>query len=516
MSNFSSSCYGKGNIDAEILILIFSIVLSAASLMISNIFISTFVAFSNLFFVVFYIYFRYLTKNKIFLSLAFPAFLILIIQSIIYPSYIFLTKNFRFYLFSNTTPNLVPALILWTFAIFGFGLGISLREKRCFRIEKGRRISLFSDSLDFRDDSLKSLVLYTIPIMIVSLFATYLEFRSYGIDAINQTYNLGIFSADSIRRSRGLGPLRLFETWSYVAVAYVGWNAFYSTKFKRTKIFIGVLYSIGGSMLPLLNARRGPILYHLGILSLPFLLNVIKRNRRIRFLVPLLLVLMIFVDTFTSELRGIYYRSNKVDISYALDKTFSENYAPLSFDHLELSSALIEQIQNNEFKPLMGSTFLAAILNWVPRKIWPNKLWTGGTYFSIAMGSSYYFDDSGISSGITTGIIIEALLNIGMYSYILLPLLMIGLGYVLSGINLELFEKGNLVYMAAFSIYYWISIDLFFNDLGGLVNKFIMNTAGLIFLYVLSMVNRRLFLSDDHNRFSNQRFHNEYLHGNKS
>jgi hypothetical protein len=152
--------------------------------MISNIFISTLVAFSNLFFIVFYIYFRYLTKNKIFLSLAFPAFLVLIIQSIIYPSYVFLTKNFRFYLFSNTTPNLVPALILWTFAIFGFGVGISLREKRYIRIEKERRISLFSDSLDFRDDTLKCLVLYTIPIMTISLFATYLEFRSYGVGAI--------------------------------------------------------------------------------------------------------------------------------------------------------------------------------------------------------------------------------------------------------------------------------------------------------------------------------------------
>jgi hypothetical protein len=111
------------------------------------------------------------------------------------------------------------------------------------------------------------------------------------------------------------------------------------------------------------------------------------------------------------------------------------------------------------------------------------------------MGGAYYFDDSAASSGMTTGIIVETVMNFGLASFFMLPLIMIALGYALTSIDLALFGRhGNLVYLTAFSVYYWFSTDIFANDLGALVTRFIINSLGLGFLYVLVKIIKKSYL----------------------
>jgi hypothetical protein len=464
--------------------------------------LATTLTYLSLVLVTLLVYYKYLTQIRFTFSLAFPVFIILMIQIIVYPFYIFVTGNSRAYLFGNIVPEYTLAIFLWFLAIVGFGLGICIKTRITMNTsDSDPQILLFSDEHQILTG--QNIIMITLPLILLSLLAAYVQFRSYGYTSLEEIANLGSFSADSIRRNRGLGPLSMLEMWSYVAVAYVGWHAFSQRRFRNSKLLLGIVYVLMGSALSFLNARRSVLLIHLGLLFLPFALNFIARKRWVLFLIPIALVTMFFLDLVTSELRQHYYRTNQVDLVAAVSTMRDERYVPMSFNHLEYSAALLELVQAEQFRPMMGSTLVAAALNWIPRRLFPDKPWTGGPYLAIALGGTYSFDDTLASSSITTGVIVEMLMNFGLFAFVLTPLLMVFVGYFLSGISLDYFRsKISLISLTAFSIYFWNITSLFADDMGGLVTKFLMNTFGLAFLYFLTrLVTRRATMPVDSIRF---------------
>jgi len=482
----SSPLNKKG--DFYLIIILMSIFIMLISPIIFDKATSTIICFLTILIITLFIYYTIMIGKDIFLSYAFFPYLVLLIQTTIYPAFVLLFGKQRLYLFDNYSPDYIPAIFIWALSVLGFGLGIIKRKNKPRlenRISPDYNIDRFSGYLDIK---FQELIMVSMPLILISILSSYIIFKSYGLDLRNDFINIGIFSSDSIRRNRGLGPLMLFEKWSYVAVAYVGWVAFFSKNNRGLKLLLGIFYSILGSILSIINARRGTLFYHLLLLFLPLGLQYFMRRKKLIYMIPIMLVIMIFVDSFTAEMRRIYYNSGHLIPNEAAKAVFNQEYAPLSYDHLELSAALWQQIKNGTFKPMEGQTFLAALLNFVPRRLWRNKLWTGGTYFSVAMGGAYYFDDTGISSGITTGLIVETMMNFGKLAIIFLPIIMFYVSYILSGFNWFKYakRKNNIIALTCFSLFYFFSMDLFSDDLGSFVNKIITNLSGIMFITLIS------------------------------
>ena len=405
-------------------------------------------------------------------------FVDIITQCIIYPFYILSTNSFRFYLFLDEIPEIVPAYLLWTLGFLGLLVGMRLRR---FRVDRGNGggASLLWAMWDIVPAVGDRLVLVTMPMMLLSLLASYAKLLIYGLPSLS---GIGTFASDAIRRNRGLGPLTLVETWSYVAVAYVGWHICSSPEGRGKKLALGLLYSVAGSALSLLNARRGIIVIHLQLLLLPLVIRYLLRRRRLLVVLPLALSGLFLFDRFSASLRWALYRIPGFTLGDVFSVMQQSGYAPLSFDHLELCAALMQKIKMGSFAPMNGRTFVAAALNWLPRSLFPNKMWTAGPYFAKAMGGSYFFDDSGASSSMTTGILVELVMNFGLFAYVLVPVVMMGIGYLLSA-PMYYRSKLQLFALTSWSIYFSVWRGLFGDDMGGLVTKLVIQTSGLFFLY---------------------------------
>lgn len=428
------------------------------------------------------VYYGFFTDRRSEINLALPAMAVLLIQSVVYPLYILWSGQSRVYWFAGEHPNYASAMLLWALAIMGFGVGIGVRARS--RRDRQRDLrGLSAQELHVGTLSIRQLLIVTIPLVLMSLLASYMKYRTYGVTSLAELSDVGVFAADSIRRNRGLGPWTLLEMWSYVSVAYVGWHAFLTKIRARSVLLIGVGYSILGSGLALLNARRGALIIHLVLLGLPFALAWLRSRRWALLVLPVLLAGFFYVDLVSAELRTNYYQSSRFDVPGALASAGNRGYAPMSFNHLEMSASLLDKIERGSFQPLLGTTFVAAATNLVPRSLWPGKPWTGGPLLSAALGGQYYFDDSGISTSYTTGLIVEVLMNFGLFSYALLPPIMFGVGYVLAGLDVRAFAgRGGLMMLTAFSVYFWSAVGLFSDDMGGVVTKFVMNTTGLLLL----------------------------------
>jgi len=406
-------------------------------------------------------------------------FMDIMAQCIIYPFYILSTDSFRYYLFVDEMPEIIPAYLLWTLGFLALGVGMHIRRSR---VQHGSNnsASLLLAMQDVVPAAGDKLLLVTLPMMLLSLAASYAKLLIYGLPSLS---GIGTFASDAIRRNRGLGPLTLVETWSYIAVAYVGWHVCSSPRGRGKKLALGLLYAVAGSALSLLNARRSVILIHLQLLFLPLGMRYLLRHRRLLVLLPLALAGLFFFDRFSASLRWAFYRIPGFTLGDVFLRMQQSGYAPLSFDHLELCAALMQKIKIGVFEPMNGRTFVAAALNWLPRTLFPNKMWTGGPYLANAMGGSYFLDDSGASSSMTTGILVEMVMNFGLFAYVLVPVVMMGFGYLLSapmyyGSKLQLFA------LTSWSIYFSVWRGLFGDDMGGLATKLVIQTSGLVFLYV--------------------------------
>ncbi|GGK60681.1 hypothetical protein GCM10007963_30930 [Lutibacter litoralis] len=78
--------------------------------------------------------------------------------------------------------------------------------------------------------------------------------------------------------------------------------------------------------------------------------------------------------------------------------------------------------QTNLFELEYGLTYLTAVTNLIPRKIWPNKPESGG----VIITKKHFGDPFGGFSNYTTGLIPEAIINFGILGGVLIAPLILG------------------------------------------------------------------------------------------
>lgn len=418
-------------------------------------------------------YFSFVRNTANIFNIVFLATLVLYLQAVLYPGIAFIKGVFRASYFASAQIDLFWGLIIWLIGCAAFFVGL-----RMLRVPD---ISLIKQPVK-RDDKA---FLITLPLIVLSFGASAITI--YNLGGIGIILDSSVAS-DTIRLSRGMGFLTLFQFMSYIAVAYLGWDAFLNkSRIKRILILLlGTAYCIIGSAVKILQARRGVLLYHLVLLYLPFIIKIFLRKRS--YILSIILAILIIDDT-TSIIRENYYRTNKIELNYVLETLkYNKRPVPLSYDHLYLTAALHSRITANQFSYKQGLTFIAGIINWIPRKIFPNKPWTAGPYLANAMTeeSSYYYDDQHRSSSMTTGLILESYMNFGVIG---VPVILFITGTWISIANKRM--QSNRPSMFSFTLWSIVTVfivNIFADDFGGLVNKSVALGIGMIFLYFIRKV----------------------------
>lgn len=384
------------------------------------------------------------------------------LQTVIYPWAFLFGGNVRYHFFAAAPEQAwVLATTVWFFSAVALVVGLGLSSKARFATPEFNAAPALAPTLALLAISAGGAVASVL--------------LKGGIEGLRY----GDLAADSVRTSRGLGILQPLTFCSYVAAAYAGWGIWEGSSRIRW-LAVGALTLLLGGGPPLVYGRRGVVVYHAVLLVLPALF----RRRPSRILGVLLapcLVLVVIGDTMSAAIRQEYFRSGQLDWRVAWEPT-NFSYVPLSHDALEMTAALLSHLDAKAFELRSGQTLIAGALNWLPRRVFPTKAWTGGPQLADALTQGYSFDDSRRSSSLVTGLVIEGVMNFGLLGAPFLTLLF--------GICAGLAERGvSSRAMRSSSGPLWSLVYLFvpfalIDDFGGFVTKLVSLTPGLLLLHL--------------------------------
>jgi hypothetical protein len=161
----------------------------------------------------------------------------------------------------------------------------------------------------------------------------------------------------------------------------------------------------------------------------------------------------------------------------------NQQVVPLANSHLNLMATYLSSLNFEELCLGSGSTFSSSLLNFIPRALYPDKGETTGVKFA-RMIFPEWFREGEHSASLTVGLPLDFTYNFGVVFAPLLYVLFIAL-ISLTVVYLERAKPRHQFFSVAIV---WVGFfDIFFDDLGGVVNKLV-----LIFLafLILSLITR--------------------------
>ena len=217
-----------------------------------------------------------------------------------------------------------------------------------------------------------------------------------------------------------------------------------------------------------------PFIYYI------FLKLITNRNSNIKIIILVILTFVVFF-IFTA------YRSSSLEeiqfldlFQIALDLILIGS----GFDTIFLTQYVVSHFDMNNF--LYGESFLAGLLNIIPRELWTDK----PIAFSMTLSAMYYnipIDD--IFTNFGPGILAEAYANGGFIFVIIVSFIL--------GIALRLYDRWNSISLFSFKRFGVSSIvfpSLFFLVRGDFVNSFYEFYFKLIFFLLLTYFFRKYTL----------------------
>lgn len=397
---------------------------------------------------------------------------ILFVQAVIYPCFIMMTGNTRdsFYV-RNVDQYLAWAYLVWLLVIACFVLGVTLVPYRL-------RMPVLNHIVNQGRSP------YTVSLVLLGISLAGTAIISVTRGGI-WTWTDPAAAADGIRLNRGLGVFQPLAHCSYVAVAYLGWVIFLHRKRDTMLLLWGLVVSMVAAAPYLMMGRRSVLVFHLILLFLPALRRL--HNHSIRFLLPCVLLCVFAFDLASSSLRSGYYQAGSLDLSTLRELRLTETTAPMSFNHLELTAALMSHIDAGDFTILYGATYLSGALNWLPRWLFPDKGWTAGPLLADSLGWGYSFDDRHRSSSITPGLVVESVMNFGIF---LAPVFAFAVGALLSWISARMASyMRTAVGATLWSLFYFhFCYALVASEFGQLINRVVCLSLGVAVLAMLTRV----------------------------
>ncbi|WIO75370.1 hypothetical protein QP938_05540 [Porticoccaceae bacterium LTM1] len=257
------------------------------------------------------------------------------------------------------------------------------------------------------------------------------------------------------------------------------------TKRKRFLLSGFLVAAVGGGYFALLGYRGGA-LYSLIIFIVLIFFSADKRWGFAVFL-PLFFLLINEVNWVTGAVRMIVS---------GYEGSFSELYAwyksqyliPLAFNHYELVSYLFESRGLQELFFGGWETVWSSYTNWIPRSLVPDKGLTSGPMIGLEVLPDIVTSE-GRTSSLTTGVVFESIYNFGAVG----GLIFVFLFYSLFSYFLRAFKVDSFPRMYLYVLCSWVfGFSIYFDDLGGAINKVVLILVGYFILLALSKVLKRV------------------------
>lgn len=216
----------------------------------------------------------------------------------------------------------------------------------------------------------------------------------------------------------GFGPVT-FLIRTYLPLNLVYFAVLFSS-FKRIYLRDYVVYaaSFGGVVIiGMLSGSRGYTLANIVLMLLFW-------NYAVRPVPKVLAIVIAFLLVSTAAILGVIREAITFHDGAASIESATVGYYSLEFTGSALRS--IEMLLGNEhYTPYLGSTYVAAVTNLIPRFIWPGKPSSGGVVFT----RDFFGYES---SNFSTGLIGEALLNFGILGLAVAYSLLLLISYLLN------------------------------------------------------------------------------------
>ncbi|MHB2155243.1 O-antigen polymerase [Calditrichota bacterium GD2] len=382
--------------------------------------------------------------------------------------------NVKFFYFENysTINYFYSNLISFSYIIFVivfyliFNNKLNLKRRLNFSLCELKKIEILS-----------IFIFIFIPILISTLILTK-DILSYGL---KQYFNNRIV----LRRGKGILVLLSYMSTIFIPIIQtnilllIKKNKLKNIHFKLFNIFITIPFIISY----ILMGNRLPA-FIIIILSL-FNYWIIYLNKlTFRYILKIIFIFLFLILIFTFS--G-FYRFARGDIDKISEKYIKNLYINIfeysiiknfgNHDHLVW---LLKY--NNRWEPLYGETYIAGILNFIPRKIYPEKLLGGGPHLKNIMSpGSYSLYKKNITS-YTTGVIIEAYMNFKYFGIIIISFLHSLILIFLKKFSFN-FNSNIILFIIYLYLFFTFSFLILFTEFLGIFSKTIFFTVPFIVFY---------------------------------
>lgn len=282
----------------------------------------------------------------------------------------------------------------------------------------------------------------------------------------------GDFSSRMIA-SQGSGMLHVLGYVGYfLALAYAFSFAKHPIKVITLKSLAAVLVLSFCGMFFMLSGYRGGFLYPFVFFCIVILFSRLSDFRYSVFLLLVFFVLIFEVNWLTGAVRIIVTRGDDFTLESLASaySTYKDMYLiPMAFNHIDLTA---QYFQKNDWSLISGSynTIGSSFFNWIPRFIMHEKELTTGALMAVELFPETVTSE-GRTSSLTTGVVFESLYNFGL---VLGPLFIFSFYWLIFSCIRRLL-MGGLVYMLLALLLCWnFGFSIFFDDLGGAINKFLL------------------------------------------
>ncbi len=145
----------------------------------------------------------------------------------------------------------------------------------------------------------------------------------------------------------------------------------------------------------------------------------------------------------------------------------------------------VQWLYEHNYKLLLGETYVAGFLNFIPRKFWKNKPFGAGPKLKNMIHPGTYIYGTPGNSSLTTGLVTEAIMNFGFIFYII-PIII--WAFLLSGIfYLSRFIRTDLDILIYVYTFVFFSFIIIYAEFMGFLSRYLF----LIFPYfVISILDR--------------------------